>query len=598
MDFGSVNQLMKVEKPSRYIGGELNSVTKDKSSVAVRFVLAFPDTYEIGMSFLGFKILYHVLNLREDTWAERTYAPWTDMADVMRKEGMPLHALESGDGLADFDFVGFTLQYEMSYTNILYMLDLAGIPARAADRGEDSPIVIGGGPCAYNSEPVADFFDLIVIGEAEDAINVLLDLYKECKQKGVTKAGFLARANELPYVYVPALQKADKLVTKALIKDLDGVAYPEAFLVPFAEAVHSRAVIELFRGCSRGCRFCQAGMTYRPVREKSEETLLAQAEKIIDATGYDEIGVISLSSADYSRIDSTIEALLAKFSSCGVGISMPSLRIDAFSVGLAEKVQSVRKSGLTFAPEAGSQRMRDAINKNITEEDIFATVDAAIRAGWKNFKLYFMIGLPGEDDSDVVAIADLASRIAEYRVDGKGVNRLTVSVSNFVPKAFTPFQWDAFDDAEELRRKHYLIKHSFRSRKISFSYHDEKLSFLEAIFARGDRSLSAVIEAAYANGCFFDGWGDKFKFDKWLEAFEQCGIDPEEYAYRKFDFLDDLPWDHISCGVDKAFLRAEKKLADELLPTPDCRTAECSACGVCTNLAASNIIADREGNQR
>ena len=596
MDYGSVNQLMKVEKPSRYIGGELNSITKNKKNIAVRFALAFPDTYEIGMSFLGFKILYHVLNLREDTWAERTYAPWTDMADVMRKEGMKLHALESGDDLAEFDFVAFTLQYEMSYTNILYMLDLAEIPARSADRLESDPIIMGGGPCAYNPEPVADFFDIFLIGEGEDAINTLVDLYKECKQVGISKTGYLQRADELPFVYVPALNNREKIVTKAIVKDLDAAAFPEAFLVPYADAVHNRAVIELFRGCSRGCRFCQAGMTYRPVREKSKETLLAQAEKIIDATGYDEIGVISLSSADYSQIDATIESLLNKFASCGVGISMPSLRIDAFSVGLAEKVQSVRKSGLTFAPEAGSQKMRNSINKNINEEDIFATVDAAIRAGWKNFKLYFMIGLPGEDDSDVLAIADLSSRIAEYKVDGKGVNRLTVSVSNFVPKAFTPFQWDALDNTEELRRKHYLIKHAFRSRKVSFSYHDEKLSFLEAIFARGGRKLSQVIETAYANGCFFDGWGDKFKFDKWLEAFEQCEINPEEVAYNKYNFSDKLPWDHISCGVDKTFLQAEKQRANELLPTPDCRKNECSACGVCPNLEAGNVFANEGGN--
>lgn len=592
--------LLSVQKPGRYSGGEINSVIKDKSKVDVRFAFCFPDTYEIGMSHLGMKILYSQFNSREDIWCERVFAPWLDFEDVLRKNNIPLFALESRDPIKDFDFIGFTLQYEMAYTNVLNMLDLAGVPLKSKDRKDLSPLVVAGGPCTCNPEPLADFIDLFFIGEGEEVDLEIIDLYKEFKKKGASKEEFLRAATKIEGVYVPSLYKDEynpdgtlkaltpeegvaPVVKKRIIKDLDKSFYPEKFVVPFIEIVHDRAVQEIFRGCIRGCRFCQAGFIYRPVREKSVDTINKQAKCLCESTGYDEISLSSLSTSDYREIEPLLNNLLEWTEDSHISLALPSLRIDNFSDELLEKIKHVRKSGLTFAPEAGTQRLRDVINKNLTEEEILTTCRTAFAGGYTSVKLYFMLGLPTETDEDLVGIAELGQRIvnAYYNMPekpkGKGVN-VSISVSTFVPKPFTPFQFEPQITLEEIRRRQELLKNSITTKKISLSYHDSATSFLEGAFARGDRRMSKVIEKAYKMGCKFDSWTECFEPEKWYEAFKECGLSPEFYANRTREYWEITPWEHIDVGVTKNFLVKENELAHQNKTTPNCRE-KCSVCG-------------------
>lgn len=589
-----------VQKPGRYTGGELNSVIKNPKDVDIRFAFCFPDTYEIGMSHLGMKILYSLLNKREDTWCERVFAPWVDMEELMRKNNVPLFALESSDEIKDFDVIGFTLQYELCYTNVLNMLDLAGVPVRSADRKSLTPLVIGGGPCVCNAEPIADFFDLTLPGEGEEVLNELMDLFKEYKKKGASKEEFLKAASKIEGVYVPSFYEfsynddntiksvtasngASERVRKRIISDLDTVFYPESFVVPFIDIVHDRAVEEIFRGCIRGCRFCQAGFLYRPIREKSSDTVNKQCRSLCDTTGYDEISLSSLSTSDYTQLQSLLEGIFSWSEDDKVSVSLPSLRVDNFSDELMEKLQKVRKSGLTFAPEAGTQRLRDAINKNVTEREVIETSRKAFSGGWTNVKLYFMMGLPTETNEDVVGIADLAQKVVDEfyknpnKPKGKGVN-VSISVSCFVPKPFTPFQWEAQDTMEQLKAKQHLLLESVKSRKISVSYHDARTSFLEGVFARGDRRLCDVMERAWRKGCRFDSWDECFSFEKWMEAFEECGVDPYFYTSRKRSYDEILPWDHMDYGISNKFFQKEAEKAYQSVTTPHCRE-KCNACG-------------------
>lgn len=592
--------LSMVQKPGRYTGGELNSVIKNPEDVDIRFAFCFPDTYEIGMSHLGMKILYSLLNKREDTWCERVFAPWVDMEELMRKNDVPLFALESSDEIKDFDVIGFTLQYELCYTNVLNMLDLAGVPVRSADRKSLTPLVIGGGPCVCNAEPIADFFDLTLPGEGEEVLNELMDLFKEYKKKGASKEEFLKAAAKIEGVYVPSFYEfsynddntiksvtpsngAPERVKKRIISDLDTVFYPESFVVPFIDIVHDRAVEEIFRGCIRGCRFCQAGFLYRPIREKSSDTVNKQCRSLCDTTGYDEISLSSLSTSDYTQLQSLLEGIFSWSEDDKVSVSLPSLRVDNFSDELMEKLQKVRKSGLTFAPEAGTQRLRDAINKNVTEREVIETSRKAFSGGWTNVKLYFMMGLPTETNEDVVGIADLAQKVVDEfyknpnKPKGKGVN-VSISVSCFVPKPFTPFQWEAQDTMEQLKAKQHLLLESVKSRKISVSYHDARTSFLEGVFARGDRRLCDVMERAWRKGCRFDSWDECFSFEKWIEAFEECGVDPYFYTSRKRSYDEVLPWDHMDYGISNKFFQKEAEKAYQSVTTPHCRE-KCNACG-------------------
>lgn len=592
--------LSMVQKPGRYTGGELNSVIKNPEDVDIRFAFCFPDTYEIGMSHLGMKILYSLLNKREDTWCERVFAPWVDMEELMRKNDVPLFALESSDEIKDFDVIGFTLQYELCYTNVLNMLDLAGVPVRSADRKSLTPLVIGGGPCVCNAEPIADFFDLTLPGEGEEVLNELMDLFKEYKKKGASKEEFLKAAAKIEGVYVPSFYEfsynddntiksvtpsngAPERVKKRIISDLDTVFYPESFVVPFIDIVHDRAVEEIFRGCIRGCRFCQAGFLYRPIREKSSDTVNKQCRSLCDTTGYDEISLSSLSTSDYTQLQSLLEGIFSWSEEDKVSVSLPSLRVDNFSDELMEKLQKVRKSGLTFAPEAGTQRLRDAINKNVTEREVIETSRKAFSGGWTNVKLYFMMGLPTETNEDVVGIADLAQKVVDEfyknpnKPKGKGVN-VSISVSCFVPKPFTPFQWEAQDTMEQLKAKQHLLLESVKSRKISVSYHDARTSFLEGVFARGDRRLCDVMERAWRKGCRFDSWDECFSFEKWMEAFEECGVDPYFYTSRKRSYDEILPWDHMDYGISNKFFQKEAEKAYQSVTTPHCRE-KCNACG-------------------
>ncbi len=597
-----MKNLFELMKPARYTGGEFNSVIKNFQAAACRIVLALPDVYEVGMSNLGLAILYSILNRRSDTLCERVYAPWTDAEAVMRNENLPLFALESKQALRNFDFVGFSLQYEMIYTNVLNMLDLAQITLHANDRKGDEPFVIGGGPCVYNVEPVADFFDFFIVGEAEEAFGEVVDVFKAWKTSGKVggRQGFLKQLLSVKGVYVPSFyeplysgrnfiglktSEAPRTILKRVVKDFDATPSVERPVVPFMEIVHDRAMLELFRGCSRGCRFCQAGMTYRPVRERKEETLRALARRLIDSSGWDEISLTSLSSADYSCLRRLIDDLQSDFRNERVSFSLPSLRIDSFSIELAERVQSVRKSGLTFAPEAGTQRLRDVINKNVTEENLLDSCAAAFAKGWKAVKLYFMLGLPTETDEDVAGIADLAQKVASLK---RGV-KVTISVACFVPKPWTPFQWAAQISAEEFGRRQQLLKSLITNRAITYNYHDAKLSVLEGALARGDRRLAKVIETAWRNGAKFDGWSDLFKPDVWSAAFEVCGINPEHYSGRERDFWEPLPWEHTSPGVDKSFLLAEWEKSQAGETTRDCRRTSCTGCGVCMNLGASVV---------
>ena len=588
-----------VQKPARYIGGELNSVIKNKDEVDIRFAFCFPDSYEIGMSHLGMKILYSIANNRADTWCERVFAPWDDMEEQMRKNGIPLYALESGDPVKDFDIIGFTLQYELCYTNVLNMLDLAGLPVKAKDRHSLSPIVMGGGPCVCNPEPIAEFFDLFSLGEGEEVNSEIMDLYKKHKKMGSTKEEFLIEAAGIEGVYVPSLygisynedgtigeikplHGAPEKVTKRIIKDLDKVEYPESFVVPYIDVVHDRVTHEIFRGCIRGCRFCQAGFIYRPIREKAPDTINEQCKTLCKNTGYDEISLCSLSSSDYTKIEELLTKLLQWTGSEKVNIALPSLRVDNFSDELVKKLTGVRRSGLTFAPEAGTQRMRDVINKNVTEEELLETAKIAFNNGYSAVKLYFMLGLPTETLCDVEGIGLLAKKVVDEfymnpdKPKGKGCT-VGISASSFVPKPFTPFQWEPQSTPEELEAKQEHLKNNLPSKKISVSFHHIPTSFLEGVFARGDRRLGAVIETAWKKGCKFDGWSEKFLFDTWMESFKELDVSPEFYANRRRAYEEILPWDHLDFGVSKAFLIKESKKSYEAETTPHCRI-KCAGC--------------------
>ncbi len=593
--------IMSVQKPGRYSGGELNSVIKDKSKVDVRFAFCFPDTYEIGMSHLGMKILYSQFNARDDIWCERVFAPWIDFEKVMRDNDIPLFALESREPVRDFDFVGFTLQYELSYTNVLSMLDLAKIPLKTKERNSwDYPVIVAGGPCASNPEPLADFIDIFFLGEGEEVDLEVIDLYKECRKENLTKSEFLFKAAQIEGVYVPSLYTVlynedntiksvtpeigvPKTVKKRIIKDLDSVYYPDKFVVPFIEIVHDRAVEEIFRGCIRGCRFCQAGYLYRPVREKSSEVANAQAKAICDSSGYDEVSLSSLSTSDYREIEALLTKMLGWSEDCKVSLSLPSLRIDNFPKELLEKVQSVRKSSLTFAPEAGTQRLRDVINKNITEDDIMSTCKMAFESGYTAVKLYFMMGLPTETDDDLKGIADLAQKVVDLyysnpdKKKGKPVS-VSVSCATFVPKPFTPFQFEPQIDLSEINRRQKHLLSCVRSKKITLSWHEAHTSMLEGVFARGDRRLCQVLDAAFKKGLHFDGWDECFDYNKWLEVFEECGISYEFYVNRTRDYDEILPWDHLDYGVTKKFFVKENIKARNAETTKNCRQ-ECAACG-------------------
>jgi len=598
--------LQHVQKPARYTGGEWNSVIKQHKDIDVSFALAFPDVYEVAMSHLGIKILYSLINERQDAVAERVFAPWFDMEEQMRSRHIPLFSLETKTPIKSFDLLGFTLQYEMSYTNIVNMMDLAGIPIYAKDRDISFPLLLAGGPCAYNIEPIAEFFDIVSLGESEEWTMEFIDLYKAEKANGFPegKEAFLRKAALIPGTYVPALyepqynengdftgikvlaEEAPAHVEKRIIEDVEHVHYPTNFVVPFLDVVHDRAVLELFRGCTRGCRFCQAGMLYRPVRERTPERLVQMAKDIIASTGYNEISLMSLSSADYSQLPKLVDMLMEEFKDKKVSVSLPSLRIDAFSIDIAKKVQQVRKSGLTFAPEAGSQRMRDVINKGVTEEDLMAACTNAFKSGWSTVKLYFMMGLPTETDEDVAGIADLAYKVLDLHreITGKRNGKVTVSVSFFVPKSHSPYQWYGQQDVEEIHRKQQYLKSLINSRNISYHYHDGYTGFMEAAFARGDRRLSKVVIEAWKSGCKFDGWTESFYYDKWMAAFESCGLDPAYFARRERALDEALPWDHLDSTVSKKYLEMEYKRAVEAQLTHDCRRLSCNGCNVCAEL--------------
>ncbi len=595
--------LRSVSKPGRYTGGEYGQIVKDREKVKARFAFCFPDSYEIGMSNLGVRILYGVLNSDEDIWCERVYAPWIDMEDKMREHHIPLWAHESGDPIADFDFIGFTLQYEMSYTNVLNMLDLAGLPLRAADRGEDAPLVIGGGPCSYNPEPVADFFDLFNIGEGEEMLPEIVRLYIKMKEDGsYTKAGFLREAaRSIEGVYVPSLYDVSynedgtvkaytpkypdvpARVRKRIVKDLDTMYFPDKLVMPYLETVQDRIMLEVFRGCIRGCRFCQAGIIYRPVREKSPEVLCNQAKCLYEATGYEEMSLSSLSISDYTRLRELTDGLISWTNDKKVSLSLPSLRIDSFTRELMDKVASVRASSITFAPEAGTQRLRDVINKNVTEEDLMNAAGIAFAAGKEQVKLYFMDGLPTETDEDLEGIAKLGKAVIEkfyatLEHNKRRQPQVTVSVSCFVPKPFTPFQWEPQDMPETLERKRLYIRSKITDRKIKYSCHDSGTSRIEAVLALGDRRVGAALELACREGFRFDAWDEFFSYDRWMDVFARAGIDPSFYANRRRQTSEVLPWDVIDCGVTKEFLIREYEKAHAGVTTPNCRE-HCSGCG-------------------
>ena len=592
--------LLKVQKPGRYVGGELNSVIKNKDEVDVRFAFCFPDTYEIGMSHLGMKILYSVLNEKPYIWCERVFAPWLDMEELMNEKNIPLFALESGDSITDFDFIGFTLQYELSFTNVLNMLKLADIPIKSDDRKTLGQIVVAGGPCACNPEPLAPFIDIFFIGEGEEVDLEVVELYRKCKAENKTKDEFLRLASQIKGVYVPALydveynddgtlksftprDNAPAVVEKRLMMDMDNSYFPENFVVPNIEIVHDRAVSEIFRGCIRGCRFCQAGFLYRPVREKSVETINSQCKALCDNTGYDEVSLSSLSSSDYTKIIDLLTELNVWANEDKVSISLPSLRVDGFSDDILDRIKTVRKSGLTFAPEAGTQRLRDVINKNVREDELKETCSKAFNSGWTKVKLYLMIGLPTETYEDVEGIAKLAQMVVdtyyscENKPKGKSVT-VTISTASFVPKPFTPFQWYGQNSREMLMDKQKHLKDSITTKKINYNYHDADTSFIEAVFARGDRRLAKSLELACEKGFRFDGWGDCFSLEKWLEVFEECGIDPDFYATRERELDELLPWDFLDYGVKKEFLLKEREKAYDDAVTPHCRL-KCSNCG-------------------
>lgn len=593
--------LMQVEKPARYIGNEINMVKKDKKDVDIRFAFCFPDVYEVGMSHLGMQILYYFLNRREDTYCERAFAPWFDMEEKMRENNMPLYALETGDPLKDFDFVGFTLQYEMSFTNIVNMLDLSGIPIWSRDRTEEDPIIIAGGPCAYNPEPLADIVDIFYIGEGEVSYDEFLDIYKEYKKSGKTKEQFFERALEIQGIYIPKYYtvtykenglidsvtpnhpKAPEKVRKVLVKDMDKVFYPDRQLVPLIETVHDRVTMEVFRGCIRGCRFCQAGYIYRPVREKSPERLIECSKSLVANSGHEEISLTSLSTGDYTGFKQLAQGLLDLYSKDNINISLPSLRIDAFSLDLMQKVQEVRKSSLTFAPEAGTQRLRDVINKGITEEEILRGASLAFQGGWNRVKLYFMVGLPTETQEDLLGIVELANKIVDKYHEIPKEERprpvsVVVSSSCFVPKPFTPFQWQAQSTVEDFFSKQKFVKTHMTKKQVKYNYHEPELCSLECVLAKGDRRVGKLIVRAWELGAKFDGWNDMFRYDLWMQAFEDTNLSKEFYANREMSYDEVLPWDHISIGVSKKFLISEAEKAKNAIVTPNCRS-ECAMCG-------------------
>ena len=597
--------LLKIEKPARYIGNEVNSVMKDVSEVDIRFAMCFPDVYEIGMSHLGIQILYDMLNRREDVYCERVYSPWTDLDQIMRKQHIPLFALESQDPIKGFDFLGITIQYEMCYANILQILDLSGIPLKAGDRDETVPIVIGGGPCTYNPEPLADFFDLFYIGEGETVYYQLLDLYKECRAAGKSRAEFLRAAARVPGIYVPSLYEVSyhedgtiasfvpkykdvpAQIEKQIVMEVTDTYYPKAPVVPFIKATQDRVVLEIQRGCIRGCRFCQAGMLYRPTRERTLPMLKEYAAKMLKNTGHEEISLSSLSSSDYTQLEPLVDFLIEECSKEGINISLPSLRIDAFSLDVMSKVQDVRKSSLTFAPEAGSQRMRNVINKGLTEEVILEGAAQAFEGGWSRVKLYFMLGLPTETEEDIREIARLADKIARryYEIPKEQRNgkcQITVSSSFFVPKPFTPFQWTRMNTKDEFLGKARVVnqevKDQLNRKSIKYNWHEADVTVLEGLLARGDRRVGAAILRAYEKGALYDAWGETFRNEVWQEAFDETGVDPDFYTVRERDWEEILPWDFINIGVTKKFLWREWERAQAEQVTPNCR-AGCAGCG-------------------
>ena len=612
-----LDQLLKrVEKPGRYIGGEINSARKDPNSVDANFAFAFPDIYEIGMSYLGLQILYHELNQCENIFCQRVFAPAVDMEKLMREEGVPLMTLEAKMPLREMDIVGFTLQYEMSFTTVLNMLDLAKIPVFAAERNENDPLIIAGGPCAFNPEPLTDFIDVFLIGDGEKLLPAFVEKYIDCKKKGMAKADCLRELSKLQGVYVPSLydvkynddgtikelcelyEGAPFPVTRAILPSIEETDFPVNPIIPMVEAVHDRAVTETFRGCTRGCRFCQAGMIYRPVRERSKDRILQLAKTQLENTGHDELSLLSLSTSDYSCFEELATELIDYTKKENVSLSLPSLRIDKFAFDVLNKIQEYKKSGLTYAPEAGTQRLRDVINKGVTEKDIYESIEQALELGWKHIKLYFMIGLPTETYEDLDGIVEIAKNIKElnYKVNGPKGGRfnLTVSVSNFVPKAHTPFQWEAQNTAEEFADKHNYLAERLKIKGVTFNYHDNTTSAYEAVFARGDRRCGRLLYEAFRAGCKFDGWTEHFRPEAWETAFERSGIDKDFYTTRKREFDEILAWDIIDSGISKRFLINEAQKAVKEKITPDCRNG-CTGCGMNTKVVCPMAGAAKKG---
>lgn len=598
--------LMSIEKPARYIGKELNAVVKNLSDGMIRFAMCFPDLYEIGMSHLGIQIIYDMLNKYDDVWCERVYSPWTDLTKIMKDENIPLFALESQDKIKDFDFLGITLQYEMCYTNVCQILDLSQIPMFSKDRDESDPIVIGGGPCTYNPEPLCDFFDMFYIGEAEEKYRELFDLYKSCKNKGFSRKDFLKKAAMIDGIYVPSLYEVSynedntikevkpisedipKSVKRVVVSDFTNSSYPTKPVVPYIKAVQDRVVLEVMRGCIRGCRFCQAGMVYRPVRYKDADVLIKYADELLKNTGFEEMSLASLSTSDYKEFEKLVNHLIDNYADKHVNISLPSLRVDEFSLDVMSKIQDIRKSSLTFAPEAGSQRMRNVINKGLTKEDILNGCKMAFLGGWTRVKLYFMLGLPTEEIEDIEGIAELSNEIAKLYYElipkEKRIGRVQIvsSTSFFVPKPFTPFQWAKMDKEDEFLEKAHTVndamKRQINYKSIKYNWHQADESVLEGVFARGDRRLSAVILSAYNNGALFDAWTETFSVEPWKLAFKECKIDPYFYTARERDYSEVLPWDHIDIGVSKKFLYSEWEKSKKGEVTPNCKM-KCSGCG-------------------
>ena len=614
------NILPKVEKPLRYLGDEWNVVKKPWADVRLRTVFAFPDIYEVGMSHLGLSIIYNVVNEEPDFLMERVFAPWVDMEEQLKIHNLPLFSLESYKPLYEFDVIGFTLQYEMSFSNILNMLALGKVPLKSEERDDNHPLVIAGGPCAYNPEPLSDFIDAFILGEGEEVTLEVFRVIAENKEQGnFSREKTLRELAQIKGIYIPKFYDveyfpdgriqsispnvpfASAKISKRFMKNLDEAYFPTKPIVPYLEVVHDRAMLEVLRGCTRGCRFCQAGMLYRPVRERSPEVLKEQAEELLKNTGHNELSLTSLSTSDYTCVEPLIKELLDKYENEGVGISLPSLRVDSFSMGLAQQVQRVRKSSLTFAPEAGTQRLRDVINKGVTEENLMKVARHAFENGWSQIKLYFMIGLPTETNEDLDGIADLAYKVLnlgdEIRKDNgaRGPQpKVTISVAGFVPKAHTPFQWEPQVNLEKLKEKQQYLGSKIRNRRITYNYHEAKLSFVEAIFAKGDRRLGKALYRAWEKGCKFDGWSQHFKYETWLEAIRETGLDPEWYAYRTLNYEDILPWEHIDIGVKKQFLSKEHQKALEIATTGDCRFKHCTVCGICQDF---DVALDLKGGK-